>query len=145
MAIKLIAKQTCNFGKRFYIGDEIPVAAVLDPHLQEKRGVLVIVNDDAAAPADPVAPADPPVLVEAMEVVIHAQEGDMPLHLTKEGLQAVVDVITSKPSEAKPIIEQMSDGDALILLHIADNRKEIKNAAENRAKALSPEESEGEQ
>lgn len=140
--MKLIAQKPCGFGgKKFYIGDEIPAEYVLDPKAQEKRGVLVIVGDGTMAPA-PAAPVAP---VEAMEVVIHAVEGDMSLNLTKEGLQAVVDVITSKPSEAKPVIEQMTDGDALILLHIADNRKEIKTAAENRAKALSPEESAGEQ
>ena len=129
--MKLIAKKPCGFGgKKFYIGDEIPAEYVLNPKTQEKLGNLVIVNDEAPG--------------EVMEVFIHAAEGDMPLNLTKEGLQAVVDVITSKASEAKPIIEQMTDGDALILLHIADNRKEIKTAAENRAKAMSTEENPGE-
>ena len=140
--MKLIAKKPCGFGgKKFYIGDEIPAEYVLNPKAQEKLGNLVIVNDEAVAPA----PADPVPPVEAMEVIIHAEEGDLSLNLTKDGLQAVVDVITSKAADAKPIIDQMTDGDALILLHIADNRKEIKTAAENRAKALSPEESAGEQ
>lgn len=133
--MKLIAKRLCSFGgKRFFNGDEIPAEYVMHPKMQEKLGVLVIVNDGDQAPA----PAG------AMEVVIHAEEGDLPLNLTREGLQAFVDVLTSKPSEAKPIIEQMTDGDALILLHIADSRKDIKAAAETRAKALSPEESAGE-
>lgn len=134
--MKLIAKKPCGFGgKKFYIGDEIPAEYVLNPQTQEKLGNLVIVNDEDEA-ASPVG---------TMEVVIHAEEGDLPLALTKEGLQAFVDVLTCKAAEAKPIIEQMTDGDALILLHIADSRKEIKAAAENRAKALGPEESEGEQ
>lgn len=134
--MKLIAKKPCSFGgKKFYIGEEIPADLVHNPKMQEKMGVLAIANGKAEAPA----PA------EVMEVVIHEEKGDLALNLTKDGLQAVVDVITSKPSEAKPIIEEMTDGDALILLHIADNRKEIKAAAENRAKALSPEESAGEQ
>ena len=146
--MKLIAQKPCGFGgKKFYIGDEIPAEYVLAPTAQEKMGVLFIVGDGAgaAAPAAPAAPPAPPAPVEAMEVIIHAEEGDLPLSLTKGGLQAVVDVLTNKAAEAKPIIEQMTDGDALILLHITDNRKEIKTAAENRAKALSPEESEGEQ
>ena len=141
--MKLIARKPCGFGgKKFYIGDEIPAEYVLEPKLQEKMGVLAIVKDEAAAP-DPVESA------ESMEVVIHAKEGDMPLNLTQDGLQAVVDVLTSKAADAKPVIEQMTDGDALI----ADSRKEIKTAAENRAKAMSaeetdkenPEESAGEQ
>ena len=36
----------------------------------------------------------------------------------------------------------MTDGEALILLHLADSRKSIKAAAETRAKALSKEEPE---
>ena len=130
--MKLIAKQPCSFGgKRFYIGDEIPVELVQEPKTQEKYGKLVIVNDEAS-----VAPGS------AMEVVIRAKEGDLPLMLTKEGLQAVVDVLTGTADDAKPIIEQMTDGDALILLHLTDKRKEIKAAAEERAKALSSEEAE---
>ena len=47
------------------------------------------------------------------------------------------------------MVEKMTDGDALILLHLADSRKTIKTAAEDRAKALSAKqeepESEGEQ
>lgn len=133
--MKLIAQRPCSFGgKKFFKGEEIPAEYVMSPKMQEKMGVLVIVNGDQSP-----APAG------AMEVVIHAEEGDLSLNLTKEGLQAFVDVITSKPAEAKPIIEQMTDGDALILLHIADSRKDIKAAAETRAKALSPEESAGEQ
>lgn len=133
--MKLIAKRLCSFGgKKYFIGDEIPAESVMYPKLQEQLGVLTIVNDGEA-----------PAPVGTMEVLIHAEEGDLPLTLTKEGLQAFVDVITSKPAAAKPIIEQMTDGDALILLHVADNRKDIKAAAETRAKALSPEESAGEQ
>lgn len=131
--MKLIAKKPCGFGgKKFYIGDEIPAEYVLNPKAQEAMGNLVIVNDE-------VAPGS------AMEVVIRAKEGDMPIVLTQEGLQAVVDVLTGTTDDAKPIIEQMTDGDALILLHLTDKRKEIKTAAEERAKVINSEESEGEQ
>lgn len=131
--MKLIAKKPCGFGgKKFYIGDEIPAEYVLNPKAQETMGNLVIINDE-------VAPGS------AMEVVIRAKEGDMPLMLTQEGLQAVVDVLTGTSDDAKNVIEQMTDGDALILLHIADKRKEIKAAAEERAQVINSEESEGEQ
>lgn len=131
--MKLIAKKPCGFGgKKFYIGDEIPAEYVLNPKAQETMGNLVIVNDE-------VAPGS------AMEVVIRAKEGNLPLTLTQEGLQAVVDVLTGTADDAKPIIEQMTDGDALILLHLTDKRKEIKAAAEERAQSINSEESEGEQ
>ena len=146
--MKLIARKACSFGgKKFYIGNEIPEALVLDPRAQEKMEVLAIVPDDAGV--------TPPAAneVDIMTVVIRAKEGDMPLNLTREGLQSVVDVLTCKPADAVDIIAGMTDGDALILVHITDNRKAVKEAAEARAKALNeetenpddPEESAGDQ
>lgn len=133
--MKLIAQKPCSFGgKKFYIGDEIPAELVLDPKLQQKRGKLVIVNgEDTLPPADGETSSEP---VAVMEVVIHAEEGDLPLSVTAEGIQAVVDILTSNVDDGKPIVDQMEDGDALILLHIVDGRKGIKDAAEARAKAL---------
>lgn len=144
--MKLIALKPCSFGgKKFYIGDEIPVESVLDPKAQEQMGVLVLVDPAQGRPAP--APAPEVVLkeVDTMTVVIGAKEGDLPLNLTQEGLQAVVDVLTVKPAEAVAIIEKMEDGDALILVHIMDSRKAVKEAAEKRAKDLNTEESAGEQ
>lgn len=133
--MKLIAQKPCSFGgKKYFIGEEIPAELVLNPKLQESMGILSIVHDDGG-----IAPG------AAMEVVIRAKEGDMPLTLTQEGLQAVVDVLTGGADDAKPIIEQMTDGDALILLHLTDNRKAVKTAAEERAKVINAEESAGEQ
>lgn len=151
--MKLIARKACSFGgKKFYIGDDIPVNLVLDPHAQEKMEVLAIVSDDAGA----ASPAVCEVIrneIDTMTVSIRAKEGDLPLNLTKEGLQNVVDVLTCKPADAVDIIAGMTDGDALILVHITDNRKAVKEAAEARAKALNeetenpdtPEESAGDQ
>ena len=143
--MKLIAKKPCSFGgTKFYGGDEIPAEFVLNPQAQEKLGVLAIVADDAAPASDPT----PDVVhneVDTITVVIRAKEGDLPLNLTKEGLQAVVDVLTVKPAEAVAIIEKMEDGDALILVHIMDARKSVKEAAEERAKALNSDDEDGAQ
>lgn len=145
--MKLIAKRPCSFGgKKFYIGDEIPAEFVLDPKTQEKLGVLVQVDAQGH-------PAPAPVQEETKEttitISIPVEEGDLALDVTAEGLQAVFAVLTAKTAEAEPIIEQMTDGDALILLRLADSRKTIKTAAEDRAKALNEKqeepESEGEQ
>lgn len=143
--MKLIARKPCSFGgKKFYIGEEIPCEHVLDAKGQEKKGVLAIVADDAGA-APPATPAEVHNKVDAMTVVIHADEGDLPLELTTEGLQAVVDAITSKLEEAETIIEKMTDGDALILVHILDSRKGVKAAAETRAQTINAGESAGDQ
>lgn len=152
--MKLIARKACSFGgKKFYIGDDIPAELVLDPRAQEKMSVLAIVHDDAGTTPPPADPDETRNEIDTMTVVVRAKEGDLPLALTKEGLQNVVDVLTGKPTDAEAVISQMTDGDALILVHITDSRKAIKVAAENRAKALNeepenpetPEESVGDQ
>ena len=137
--MKLFAKKPCSFGgKKFYIGNEVPTEFVLDPKAQEALGVLAIVADEPA-------PEEIRKEVETMAVTVRTKDGDMTLDLTQNGLQAVVDVLTVKPSDAEGIIQQMEDGDALILLDIVDSRKAVKAAAEERAKALIPEESAGDQ
>lgn len=135
--MKLIAKKVCNFGKRFYIGDEIPLEAVLDPKLQEKRGVLAIVNDDdAGTPAPAADPAEPGADVTVIPVIIHAKEGDLILTLAQEDVQTIVDILTCNVETAEPIVAQMTNPEALILLDCIDNRKSIKTAAKERALAL---------
>lgn len=143
--MKLIAKQPCSFGgNKYYIGDEIPAEHVLDPRAQEKMNVLAIVPDESVD-APPAAPGEVRIEVNTMSVVVRAKDGDMALDLTKEGLQSVVDVLIGKPSEAEAIIGKMTDSDALILVHAADSRKAVKEAAAARAQAISTEESAGDQ
>lgn len=146
--MKLIARKPCSFGgEKFYIGDEIPAELVLNPKEQEKMGVLIVATDTNDGHKEPEPPAPAPV--STITVNIHAEEGDLPLELTPAGIQAVFDVLTGKPEEAENVINQMEDGDALILLHISSTRKAVKAAAEARAQALSAAqegaESEGEQ
>lgn len=45
--MSLIAKKPCSFGgRKFYIGDKIPTNLVADAKLQEKMGVITIINDN---------------------------------------------------------------------------------------------------
>lgn len=143
--MKLIARKPCSFaGKKFFIGDEVPTEFVLDPKAQEKLGILAIVHDDAGV-APSVEPQVTNTEVDTMSVVVHAKDGDFSITLTKEGLQDVVDVLTGKPTDAEAVIGKMTDGDALVLVHAADSRKAVKEAAAARAQALNPEESAGDQ
>lgn len=140
--MKLIAKKPCSFGgKQFFIGDEIPVEFVLDPKAQEKMGVLVCTTAQGH-------PAPAPVREEPgvakVNIRIPVEEGELDLNVTTEGLQEVFAVLTAKTAEAEPVIEQMTDEEALILLHVADSRKAVKAAAEDRAKALSAKQEEPE-
>ena len=121
--MKLIAKKPCSFGgKKFYIGDEIPAEYILDPKAQEKLGVLACVGEE-------ITPVTVPIAVQSAK-------GKMELNITGEGMQSIFDVLTGKANEVEPIIKEMTDGDALILLHITDSRKSIQSAAEARANEL---------
>lgn len=130
--MKLIARKPCSFeGVKYFIGDEIPAEAVINPKAMEQMGVLAIAGDNEQEKATIDQPQ-----ISKVELWIHAKEGDLPLNVTVEGLQAVIDTLTATASEAEPIIEQMTDEDALILLDCCDSRKTIREAARDRAKAL---------
>lgn len=144
-----VATKPCKFaGQSFRIGEVVP-AEVIQPGaaknlvkmgiIAEQSGELIVSTIETAEAKEPTPYA---------KVVIHAEEGDMDLNLTPEGLQAIFDVLSSNVSAAEPIISEMTDGDALILLHISDSRKSVKELAETRAKELNApqegEESEGE-
>lgn len=123
--MKLIAKIPCNFGgKQFFIGDEIPAEDVLDPKAQEKRGVLVCVD----AQGQPQ-----PEVQQTVKVAVSTGDGPIDLDVTPEGLNEVFAVLMATAEPAAEIVAGMTDGDALMLLHMADSRKSVKEAAKNRA------------
>lgn len=131
--MRLIAKKPCSFGgKKFFIGDEIPAEYVVDPAAQEKRRVLAVLGEGEGAEAS--APSE--TTVSTVELTIKAEEGLVAINPSVDGIQAVFDCLGSTVEEAEEIIAQMTDGDALILLHTTDSRKGVKTAAETRAKEL---------
>lgn len=133
--MRLIAQKPCSFGgKQFFIGDEIPEEYVLDPKAQEMMGILVQVSAQGAHSAESTP-------LETVTITVRSEEENIPLDVTADGIQAVFDALTGNVDDAKATIEQMTDGDALILLHSTDSRKSVQTAAENRAKELN----EGEQ
>lgn len=134
--MRLIALKPCSFGGiNFYIGDPIPAELVLDPKMQAQMGVLAIVDESG----EPVVTTQ--IEKKSIRVVDLTVNGEH-LSVTVEGLQAFVDAVTANASDAEAIIEQITDGDALILLHCVDGRKAVKAAAETRAKSLLTEEGE---
>ena len=141
-------KPCCFAGHRFRIGETVPDELVHPGNANNavKMGLIAEQSGAAENTAHTAeSPVNPPEV--KMTINVHAEEGDLPLELTQADLQAVVDVLTSNVDDAKPVIEAMTDGDALILLHLTDTRKSIKEAAEARAKSLNEnlEESEGDQ
>lgn len=135
-----VALKPCRFaGQDFKIGEEIPDGIVHPGAANNLVKMQVIAETDGTKPVEEQKPA-------TISLIIPVKEGDMPLEVTQEGLQAVVNVLTGNADAAEPVIEQMTDGDALILLHLTDNRRTVKAAAEARAQALNaPEDKEGEQ
>jgi hypothetical protein len=131
---RLIALKPCSFGgKKFYIGDEIPEEYVESPSKQEQLGVLKVVNVDSEVTevTENVVVTDP-----TLSIVVQSNGEEMILEPTDRGVQDVFNVLIGKAAEAEAIINQMTDGDALILLHLSDSRKSVKEAAEARAKEL---------
>ena len=140
-----VALKPCSFaGQKFRIGETVP-AEVIQPGAARNLVKMGLIADDGAATtmaaAAPAAPAK-----DTVTITVHAKEGDMPLEPTTAGLQAIFDVLTANIADAEPTINEMTDGDALILLDFVDNRKSIKDIARTRAKELygNTEESAGE-
>lgn len=133
--MKLIAKKPCSFGgKRFYIGDDIPVELVQEPKTQEKYGNLTIV-DDAYAPAV-MDTSEPGGDATVVQLVIHGKDGDIALDMTNESLQTVMDVLTANADDAVDLVKQIDSDDILFLVNAADSRKTVQAAAKARAQAL---------
>lgn len=133
LVTRLIALKPCSFGgEKFFIGDEIPTEYVESPAKMEQLGVLKVVKVESE-----VTEVDTVVIPEpSFSIVVQANGEEMILEPTDSGIQDVFNVLIGKAAAAETIINQMTDSDALILLHLADPRKSIKEAAEARAKAL---------
>jgi hypothetical protein len=146
-----IATKPCRFaGQSFKVGEIIP-ADVLQPGASKNLVKMGIIAEEGGNTLieSKITVTEEVATRPEINVVIHGKEGDMNLKPTQEGLQAIFDVLTDNVSGAEQTINKITDDDALILLHIADSRKSIKELAETRAKALNApqegEESEGEE
>lgn len=137
-----VALKPCSFaGQAFRIGDPIPGELIHQGSAKNLLQMKIIAKaGNTEGSENTIVIPDP-----ALSIGIKTEEGTLVLEPTEEGVQDVFSVLTSTADEAVDIIKEMTDADALILLHMSDGRKTIKAAAEERAKALSAEESEGEQ
>ena len=124
-----VALKPCRVGGHaFRIGETVPkelIAPGAEKNLL-KMGIL------AATEPAPGA-ADVP---EALNIQVPVEEGELPLTITKEGLEAAVLAVTSSADDAKRVAAGMADRDALILLDLLDPRKSVQEAAKARAQEL---------
>lgn len=141
--MKLIAKKPCSFeGQKFFIGDEIPVAFVKDPKAQEKMGVLAIAGDGSTLPPEELQECTAQVADVKFEVIIHSDDGDLPLAVTNAELSVFTDILQIPVAKAEDkqkiseMIQKIESEDLLIMLDALDGRKHVKEEAQARAQAL---------
>lgn len=127
-----VAIKPCRFaGQSFKVGEIVP-ADVMQPGASKNLVKMGIIAEKGGPNEKPQIKQ---VKLPTPEVVIHME--NMELRPTQEGLQAIFNVLTSNVVEAETIINEMTDNDALILLHTSDSRKSVKELAEARATAIS--------
>lgn len=130
-----IALKPCKFaGQKFKIGDTVPGELILPGAAKNLVKMQILAPSDSAN----VAVGGKSASLEAVEIIA----GELTLGISKEGLQHIFDALTANVENAEKVVNEMTDGDALILLHMSDSRKSIKAAAEARAKALEEEKNE---
>ena len=132
--MKLIAKKPCSFGgKDFFINDEIPVNAVLNPKQQEELGVLSLVSDGEAATG--ILETDIAIPVFKSYDGDTAQVMGVPLNIGE--IQEVFSIMQMNVEEAMKAIEATKSENMLIVIHACDSRAGVKKAAQKKADNLS--------
>lgn len=186
--MRLIANKPCSFGgKKFYIGNEIPENLVADARLQEKMGVITIVNDNMGVSggqsgtlftqeqvdkmlaeaieeavnntitemeqkqkelqevlqqsAAELKEVDSEILMETVMIdIVIDSDGENEQHMTvwakSEEIQQVFSIMQLNADEGAKAIADVKSENVLILLHAADSRKTVKNAAKEQADKL---------
>lgn len=130
-----VAIKPCRFGgQAFRIGEGIP-AELVQPGSAKNLIKMGIIAD-----TEPVAPLqEAPQPIDTIPIDLHTDEGDLALRITAASLQKVFDALTVSVGKAEPVIQTITEADALILLHAADSRKSIKDLVAARAKEITGE------
>lgn len=146
--MKIIALKPCNFGgNKFFIGDEVPEELVQNPNEQKKRGVIAISEDGESIP---MAQVTANVSEMKIPVVIHSENGDLTIEVTQEELKVFFDVLqipvskTEDKQKVSVLIQSIESLDLLIMLDALDGRKFVKEEAEKRADAITPDKQDSE-
>ena len=130
---RLIALKPCSFGgKKFYIGDEIPAEFVSNTEAQVKLGTIAAVEVESEVVIDETIVIPDPTF----SLIVKKDDEELTLKPTDKGIQDVFNVLIGKTTDAESIVNQMDDEDALILLHLSDSRRTVREMAETRAKKL---------
>lgn len=125
-----IAQKPCNFaGTDFLIGESIPDGMV------DERKAAFLIKRGIIAEIEPVEAKDG---IVRFDIPIHAEEGDLMVSLSAEEVVSIFDCLQGGTEEAKSVINTMENGEALLLLEVAEGRKGVKTAIKERCAVLFP-------
>lgn len=159
--MELIAKKPCSFGgSNFFIGDRIPTDLIADPTTQEKLGVIAIANSDGeGVPAitagtftqeqvdnmianavaelkDDGGAFDGTIQISVVGKSDGENEQITAIPATPEEIQQVFSIMQMNADDGSKAVSEVESENVLILLHAADSRKTIKDAAKKQADNL---------
>ena len=130
--MKLVANKPCNLnGKKYFIGEEVPVEEVVDYASLVKMGLLSVIHD--AVPADNLEECV--AMVGEVSFTVPIVKGHETIDLPQ--MQDAVKTMQMNADAAIAHIRgDVEDNITLIVINALDSRKTVKEAAESKAKAL---------
>ena len=153
--MRLIAKKPCSYGgRKFFIGDEIPVELVVSIEREEKLGVISIANDEAGVPEQSGALYSQEQVDEMIQsavaelkpfdsdnagftVTVKGEGGNVTaVSCNAEDIQSVVDVLQMNADDGAKAVASVQSDSVLILLHVLDTRATVKKAAQKQHDTL---------
>lgn len=134
--MKLVANKPCTLsGKRYFIGEKIPVEAVTDPAALEKMGVLTIIRD--GIPTEQFEECVASVGEAFFRIEITKGDKGFDLDITEPQLQEAVKTMQMNQKDAVAHIrDTVEDNTVLIFVNAVDSRAAVKKEAETKAKSL---------
>lgn len=134
--MKLVANKPCSLnGKKYFIGEEVPVEEVVDYASLVKMGLLSVIHD--AVPANDLEECVAMVGEVSFSIPIFKGDETIDLDVTEPQIQDAVKTMQMNADTAIAHIRgDVEDNTTLIVINALDSRKTVKEAAESKAKAL---------
>lgn len=134
--MKLVANKPCNLnGKKYFIGEEVPVKEVVDYASLVKMGLLSVIHD--AVPEDNLEECVAMVGEVSFSIPIIKGHETIDLDVTEPQTQDAVKTMQMSADAAVAHIKgDVEDNTTLIVINALDTRTTVKKAAETKAKSL---------
>ena len=129
--MKLVANKPCNLnGKKYFIGEEVPVEEVVDYASLVKMGLLSVIHD--AVPEDNLEECVAMVGEVSFTVPIVKGHETIDLDVTEPQMQDAVKTMQMSADAAVAHIRgNIEDDTTLIIINALDSRATVKKAAES--------------